>query len=90
MKDSAKVTQEQVDSFRNLLTEMGVECRKLIESNKKLKQDNTRLKKENDRLTHEVARRHASPSLSQKDRLVLKQQLMTLIKRIDRHLEESE
>ncbi len=90
MQESAKVTKDQVDSFRNLLSEMSVECRKLIDANKKLKEENSRLKKENDRLDHIVAQRQASPVLNQKERIVLKKQLMTLIKRIDQHLEESE
>ncbi|GEM_PF-4584260 len=89
MSEPTKVTREQIASFRSLLQELTVESKKLVESNKELKSENARLKKENAKLTDKLAVRGASSSFSQKERLVLKQHLSSLIKRLDHHLEEN-
>lgn len=89
MSEPTKVTREQIASFRSLLQELSVECKTLVEQNTALKAENTRLKKENSKLTDKLAIKGASTGFSQKERLVLKQQLSSLIKRIDHHLEEN-
>jgi len=88
MSETAKVSQEQIDNFRTLLDTLSVECKRLVESNRGLKAENIRLKKEKAKLMDQLAVKSASPSLTQKERIVLKQHLKTLIKRIDHHLED--
>ncbi|MCH8556527.1 MAG: hypothetical protein LAT84_01835 [Balneolia bacterium] len=89
MSEPTKVTREQIASFRSLLQELSVECKTLVEHNAVLKAENAKLKKENAKLSDKLAVKGASSGFSQKERLVLKQQLSSMIKRIDHHLEEN-
>lgn len=78
----------QIQELRDLLDELRSAAALLVQRNNELVQENSRLKKENEKIKDQLAVREAEPVLTQKERLILKQQLARMIRRLDRHLEE--
>lgn len=83
---SGKATQ--AEALRMQLDELHEEVAGLVGRFHELVRENQRLKKENEKLKDQLVLREGEPVMTQKERLILKQQLMRMIRRLDKHLEE--
>ncbi|MCH8569351.1 MAG: hypothetical protein LAT67_13835 [Balneolales bacterium] len=90
-----KISKNEIEEFRLLLKEFEQQFNVLQRENKRLKEENKHQKHEIGRLKASLEKKamqqnKIQSNFSDKDRLILKQQIMNLVRRIDGHLQEAE